>query len=125
MYGNVFEEKGEKMHFREYQIQTRKTDVGTSAQDCIKPGWLYYVLGVAGESGEFAEKIKKLFRDKKGIIDEEFREAVIKEIGDILWYQARFLDSFGISFDEVAKTNITKLLDRMERGTLHGEGDNR
>ncbi len=117
--------EGEKMNFREYQIKTRRTDVGTSAQDCIKPGWLYYVLGIAGESGEFAEKIKKLFRDKKGIIDAEFKEAVIKEIGDILWYQARFLDSLDINFNDVAATNITKLLDRMKRNKLHGEGDNR
>jgi len=113
------------MDFREYQIECRKTDVGTSAQDCIKPGWLYYVLGIAGESGEFCEKIKKLFRDKNGIIDQEFLDLIIKEIGDILWYQARILDQFDIDFDDVAKTNITKLLDRMERGTLHGEGDNR
>jgi len=113
------------MEFRKYQLECRKTDVGTAAQDCIDPGWLYYVLGIAGESGEFCEKIKKLFRDKNGIIDQEFIDMVIKEVGDILWYQARFLDSFGINFDDVAKINISKLLDRMERGKIHGDGDNR
>lgn len=113
------------MDFREYQIECRKTDVGTSAQDYLKPGWLYYVLGIAGESGEFVEKIKKLFRDKKGMVDQEFKDLVIKEIGDMLWYQARILDQFEIDFNHVAKTNIEKLLDRMERGKIHGEGDNR
>ena len=58
------------MNFNEYQVECRKTDVGTSAQDCLKPGWLYYVLGTAGETGEMVEKIKKLFRDKKGVIDD-------------------------------------------------------
>ncbi len=113
------------MNFREYQIQARVSDVGTAAQDCIKPGWLYYVLGIAGETGEFAEKVKKLFRDKNGIIDQEFKDLVIKEIGDILWYQARVLDAFEINFNDVAETNISKLLDRMKRGKIHGEGDNR
>lgn len=113
------------MEFREYQIECRKTDIGTSAQDNLKPGWLYYVLGVAGESGEFVEKIKKLFRDKKGIVDQEFKDLVIKEIGDMLWYQARILDQFEIDFNHVAETNIEKLLDRMKRGKIHGDGDDR
>jgi len=113
------------MNFREYQIKARTSDVGTSAQDNIKPGWLYYVLGIAGESGEFAEKVKKLFRDKYGVIDQEFKDAVIKEIGDILWYQARLLDHLDINFDDVAINNIEKLSRRMKNGTIHGDGDDR
>lgn len=113
------------MDFREYQIQTRKTDVGTSAQDVLSPGWLYYALGVSGEAGELTEKIKKLFRDKQGIIDDEFKNHVIKEVGDILWYQARLLDSFSINFSDVAEHNIEKLFDRLRRGKLHGDGDDR
>lgn len=106
-------------------MESRKTDIGTSAQDNLKPGWLYYVLGIAGESGELVEKIKKLFRDKKGIIDQEFLDMVTKEIGDILWYQARLADQFGLDFNEIAETNVEKLLDRMKRNKIHGEGDNR
>lgn len=113
------------MDFREYQIESRRTDVGTSAQDSLKPGWLYYALGVSGEAGELTEKIKKLFRDKKGVIDQEFLDAVTKELGDMLWYMGRLADQFEIDFDYVAKTNIEKLLDRMKRNKLHGEGDNR
>ena len=113
------------MNFDEYQKLTRKTDLGTSAQDSIRPGWLYYVLGIAGEAGEVVEKVKKLFRDKNGNIDEEFLDFLIKEMGDCLWYQARLADSLGISFSKIAETNLKKLLRRLENGTLHGEGDNR
>jgi len=113
------------MNFREYQIECRKTDVGTSAQDNLKPGWLYYALGISGEAGELTEKIKKLFRDKKGEVDQEFLDSVIKEMGDILWYMGRLADTFEIDFGDVAKINVEKLLDRMERGKLHGDGDDR
>lgn len=113
------------MNFDEYQEKTALTDLGTSAQDCLSPGWLYYVLGLGGETGEGLEKIKKLFRDKHGIIDEEFIELFKKEMGDILWYMARLSSHLHVSLDDIATSNIEKLLSRMERGTLHGDGDNR
>jgi NTP pyrophosphatase (non-canonical NTP hydrolase) len=113
------------MDFNKYQKECRKTDVGTAAQDCLEPGWLYYVMGLGGESGEILEKIKKLFRDKNGVIDQEFKDILKKEMGDVLWYMARLADQFDIEFSDVAKTNIEKLQSRMERGKLHGSGDNR
>ena len=113
------------MDFREYQVKTRITDLGTSAQDVLQPGWLYYALGISGEAGEMTEKIKKLFRDKNGIVDDEFKMHLVKEIGDQMWYQARLLDQFEIDYGDVAKHNIEKLLDRLERNTLHWEGDER
>jgi NTP pyrophosphatase (non-canonical NTP hydrolase) len=113
------------MDFNEYQRECRKTDVGTSAQDCISPGWLYYVLGASGEMGELMEKIKKLFRDKNGVIDFEFKEDVIKEMGDVQWYMARLADWFDIDFNSVAVTNVEKLQSRKKRDKLHGEGDDR
>ncbi len=113
------------MDFNEYQKETRKTDLGTSAQDCLEPGWLYYALGIAGETGELIEKIKKLFRDTGGTITEGFKKQIIKEMGDCLWYHARLADTLGIRFNDVAEQNIEKLLDRLERGKLHGEGDER
>jgi len=113
------------MDFNEYQRECRKTDVGTAAQDCLEPGWLYYVLGIAGESGELIEKIKKLFRDKNGVIDFEFKEAVIKEMGDVQWYMARLADNFDIDFESIFITNVEKLQSRKKRNKLHGEGDNR
>ena len=113
------------MDFNEYQDKTGDTDVGTSAQDNLRPGWMYYALGIAGESGELMEKIKKLFRDKGGIVTEDFRQALIKEMGDILWYMARLCYYLGIDFGEVAESNLKKLYSRMERGKIHGSGDDR
>jgi len=114
-----------KMNFNEYQRECRKTDVGTAAQDCLEPGWLYYVLGIAGESGEIMEKIKKLFRDKKGIIDKDFKEDITKEMGDVQWYMARLCDWFDIEFEDVFVKNVEKLQSRKVRGKLHGDGDDR
>jgi len=114
-----------KMDFNHYQRECRKTDVGTAAQDCLSPGWLYYVLGIAGESGELLEKVKKLFRDKNGIVDDEFKDMIIKEMGDVQWYMARFADQFGIDFNTIAETNVKKLASRKARGKIHGEGDER
>ena len=113
------------MNFNEYQKECAKTDVGTAAQDVLDPGWLYYVLGIAGETGELIEKIKKLFRDKNGIVDDEFKEAVIKEMGDVQWYQARLADWFGIKFEEIFTTNVEKLHRRKELDLIHGDGDDR
>jgi NTP pyrophosphatase (non-canonical NTP hydrolase) len=113
------------MTFDEYQDKASLTDVGTAAQDCLEPGWLYYVMGIAGESGEIAEKVKKLFRDKKGIIDQEFKDVLIKEMGDVQWYMARLCSQFDINFETVFTTNIEKLASRKARGKLHGDGDNR
>lgn len=113
------------LDFNEYQKECRKTDVGTAAQDCLEPGWLYYVLGIGGESGELLEKIKKLFRDKQGIIDDEFKDAVKKEMGDVQWYMARLCDWFDIPFEDVFTANIEKLQSRKDRNKLHGDGDDR
>jgi len=113
------------MDFNEYQIATRETDLGTGERHNISPTWLYYVLGVGGETGELLEKIKKHFRDDYGVMTEEKKKEIIKEMGDIQWYIARLADVLEIKFDDVATTNITKLLDRKKRKKLKGSGDNR
>jgi len=113
------------MKFREYQKRTRITDVGVQPKHGLNPGWVYYVLGIAGETGELVEKVKKHFRDDYGKMTEEKKQEIIKEMGDCLWYHARLADVLGINFDDVAKENIKKLLDRKKRNKLHGEGDNR
>jgi len=116
----------EDMGFNEYQEKAALTDLGTAAQDSLKPvGWLYYVLGLGGETGELLEKIKKLFRDNQGKVTPEFKESVKKELGDILWYHSRLSAHFDIKLSDVAETNITKLMSRMKRNQLHGDGDNR
>jgi NTP pyrophosphatase (non-canonical NTP hydrolase) len=87
---------------------------------------IYYpTLGLCGESGEVAEKIKKIHRDKHGIMDVDDKEELAKELGDILWYINALCYEMGVSFEQVAHMNMEKLLDRLERKALQGSGDNR
>lgn len=85
----------------------------------------YPALGLCGEAGEVANKVKKVFRDDGGVVTEEKRQALKGEIGDCLWYLAALCRDLGISLQAAAEENITKLLGRKERGTLQGSGDNR
>lgn len=109
------------MDFKEYQAKSRKTALYPN----IGNNFVYPTLGLAGEAGEVAEKIKKVIRDKEGIIDDATREEIKKELGDVLWYLSQIASELNLSFDEVAEFNIEKLASRMERGKLHGNGDNR
>lgn len=108
------------MNFDDYQSLTKTTaiypDVGTGSNTELS----YLALGLMGEAGEVAEKIKKKIRDGK--FDE--RETA-KELGDVLWYAARLAAALNCDFSEVAKINIDKLFSRKERGVLQGSGDNR
>lgn len=113
------------MDFREYQNKIEVTDAGTGPKHGISPPWLYYVLGIAGETGELIEKIKKLFRDDYGQLTEERKKMIVKEMGDCLWYHTRLASLLGIDLNRVAEENLEKLLGRLERGTIHGDGDNR
>ncbi|OGY56975.1 MAG: hypothetical protein A2119_01155 [Candidatus Colwellbacteria bacterium GWA2_46_10] len=87
--------------------------------------FVYPVLGLAGETGEVAEKIKKILRDKDGVVSDEDREEIKKELGDVLWYLSRLSAEMGLSLEDVAQSNIEKLFSRLERGKIQGEGDNR
>lgn len=107
--------------FDQYQKESRKTAVYPNQGN----NFIYPALGLAGETGEVLEKIKKIIRDKGGKLDEETREKIAKEIGDVLWYIAQLCTELGLSMEEVAKQNLEKLFSRKERGTLHGEGDER
>lgn len=92
---------------------------------------LYPALGIAGESGEVADKIKKLWRNKgvTSALDKDFTEedakALILELGDVLWYVAALANELKVTLNDVATTNINKLYDRKERGVIKSEGDNR
>lgn len=83
------------------------------------------MLGLANEAGEVAGKVKKIFRDKGGVIGEAEREALKAELGDVLWYIAQVCTELEIPLDEVAEANLAKLLDRQARGKIRGDGDNR
>jgi len=106
------------MNFSEYQKKANATAIYDS-----KFSILYPTLGLAGEAGEVAEKVKKIIRDNKSIIDE--KESVAKELGDVLWYVAAVARDIGYSLEVIAEMNIEKLESRRERGVLQGNGDNR
>ena len=78
-------------------------------------------LGLVGESGEVAEKIKKLFRDKGKFSDED----VLKELGDVLFYVVALSNIFGGNLRKTMEMNMAKLDDREQRGKLKGSGDDR
>jgi NTP pyrophosphatase (non-canonical NTP hydrolase) len=108
------------LQFNEYCKAAASTDCYPN--DC-KP-WVY-ALGVTGESGELADKIKKVYRDDNGVFNQEKRDAIAKELGDVLWYVTRLGATLGFSLEEIAKGNIEKLADRAKRGRIGGSGDNR
>jgi len=69
-------------------------------------------LGLAGEAGEVADAIKKhLFHGRP--LD---RDAVVRELGDCLWYVATMAAAIGASLDEVGATNVDKLRRRYPDG---------
>ena len=109
------------MRFSEYQTQSRTTAVYPNAGDNL----LYPTLGLGGEAGEVAEKVKKMIRDDAGELSEERREAIAKEIGDVLWYVAQLATEARLDLDGIAAANLEKLLSRQARGVLQGSGDNR
>ena len=99
--------------FNEYQQWTRTI---AKYEDPMYP-----VLGLAEEAGELAGKYGKCLRDKT-----EFpKEAVKKELGDVLWMAAAIAHDNGWTLSEVAQANVDKLESRKERGVLGGSGDNR
>jgi len=110
------------MTFDDYQKQALTTAL--KSDDEFKD-MMHWVLGLNGEAGEVAEKLKKIIRDKNGEISEADKHELAKELGDVLWYLAVFAHDLGVSFDAVAATNLQKLADRQNRNMLQGSGDNR
>lgn len=109
------------MTFGEYEEQARTT----AAYPDIGNNLIYPTLGLTGEAGEVADKVKKIIRDDGGILTEERRNAIRKELGDVLWYSAALARELGTTLEAVAQENIAKLASRRERGEIHGSGDDR
>jgi NTP pyrophosphatase (non-canonical NTP hydrolase) len=102
-----------------YQQRSRSTAVYPDAGDNLT----YPALGLCGEAGEVAEKVKKAIRDDGGVLTDERRAALAAELGDVLWYVAQLATEAGLDLDAVAEDNLAKLLSRKERGVLAGSGD--
>jgi NTP pyrophosphatase (non-canonical NTP hydrolase) len=109
------------MDFKEYQEKAATTAIYPNRGKNL----IYPVLGLCGESGEVAEKVKKLIRDKNSEIDQEFLDAIEKEIGDVMWYIAAVCYELKLDMNTVAEKNIQKLFNRKENNLLGGSGDNR
>ena len=86
---------------------------------------VYPTLGLKGEAGEVADRVKKVIRDGHKECTDEKRLEIVKEIGDVLWYCATLSRDLGYDLEEVAQMNVDKLCSRMERHRITGSGDNR
>lgn len=106
------------MNINEYQQQASKTAI---YQDKV----IYPTLGLVGEAGEIANKVKKILRDNNGELQENVRQNLIDELGDVLWYVAALATDLKIELSKVANKNIAKLNSRQNRGAIGGSGDNR
>lgn len=100
----------------QYSDMTRRT-----AQYPIGMELPYLVLGLTGEAGEVANKVKKIIRGDFNVPDKE----IAKELGDLYWYLDRLCNYFGTTPEHVMRMNMEKLEDRLKRNVIKGSGDNR
>lgn len=105
----------------EYQRAAMRTARDKHAPD----EFMHLVLGLVGEAGEVAEKVKKLVRDKGSDLAQLDRDDMAAELGDVLWYTAVLANFLDLSLSEVTQKNIDKLADRQRRSVLGGSGDKR
>jgi NTP pyrophosphatase (non-canonical NTP hydrolase) len=108
------------LSFAAYQTQARTTAIYPP-----ETGLLYVALGLCGETGEVAEKIKKMLRDDGGHLGDDRRTAIAAELGDVLWYAANLATELGLDLGAIAQGNLDKLASRQARNQLHGSGDRR
>ncbi|UCF20717.1 MAG: nucleoside triphosphate pyrophosphohydrolase family protein [Gemmatimonadota bacterium] len=113
------------MNLSEYQTAAHRTSLGATYGEGDIARLIYPTLKLAGEAGEFAEKVGKLIRDKDGRVSEEDRDALRDELGDVLWYVAEVATVLDLDLDAVGRRNIEKLASRAERGVIQGSGDKR
>jgi NTP pyrophosphatase (non-canonical NTP hydrolase) len=104
------------MNFRKYQLTAKTTAIYPRRYKLIYP-----TIGLAGEVGEFANKVKKKLRDNRKLDKEDLKS----ELGDILWYTSAVATDLGLNLEDVASKNIKKLRERYRRNKIKGSGDNR
>ena len=109
-----------ELTFQNYQERAAETAIYPKEK-----GLEYTVLGLVSEAGEVAGKVKKIIRDNNGIISDENKKELLKEIGDCIWYIAAICTELDGELQLVAQQNLAKLAERKERGVLKGSGDNR
>ena len=109
------------MDFQAYQSQSRSTarypDAGSNP--------IYPTLGLCGEAGEVADKVKKVIRDHGGRFSPELIDALKLELGDVLWYVAQLATELNLDLASIARANLDKLASRAARNVIAGDGDTR
>lgn len=108
---------GCQMTFDEYQDRARTFLISDNPN--------YPVMGLAEEAGEVVGKFAKIIRDQDGEIKPENKVAICKELGDVLWMVAVIAKGLDLPLSYVADCNINKLQSRLDRGVMHGSGDDR
>lgn len=105
----------------DYQAKARQTAIYPDQGK----NFIYPVLGLVGETGEVAEKIKKIIRDEDGQLTPAKVTDIKKELGDVMWYLAQLSTELGLSLEDIAQGNLEKLASRHKQNMIHGDGDNR
>ena len=113
-------EKYDMVDFNSYQRSAVTTAIYPDQHKITYPA-----LGMAGEAGEVANKVKKLIRDGPDKRPDTWREDIASEIGDVLWYCAALADDLNLMLGMIAAQNLAKLQKRKDKGTLGGSGDTR
>jgi NTP pyrophosphatase (non-canonical NTP hydrolase) len=113
------------MKFDDYQKRAIATDIYGGKGDIMSIAFVNKILGLVGESGEVAEKVKKLQRNQSGKISDDDKAELLKELGDVLWYLSAITHYLDESLGKVAESNLDKLADRKRRGVIKSQGDNR
>ncbi len=109
------------LDFHNYQLRARDT----ALYPAVGSNPIYPTLGLCGEAGEVADKVKKVIRDRGGSFDVEVIAALKLELGDVLWYVAQLASELGLELDAIATANLDKLASRAARNVISGSGDQR
>lgn len=110
------------MDISDYQALAHETSHNVRIGD---DALLYPILGLLGESGELANKVKKIYRDDVGVLSDVRRDEIADELSDCLWYIAEIATQLKLDLTDIAGANIAKLFDRAKRGVIGGNGDER
>lgn len=109
------------MDLQAYQERSRST----ARYPQVGANPIYPTLGLCGEAGEVADKVKKVIRDQNGTFTTEAIAALNLELGDVLWYLAQLATELGLELDQIAQANLDKLASRAARNVIAGSGDTR
>lgn len=109
------------MDSNDYQTEALRTAIYPNLGENL----VYPTLGLVGEAGEVADKIKKIIRDKGGVMEESDRKKIALEVSDVCWYLAMLAYELDFTLGEIMQMNLDKLASRQQRGVLSGNGDDR